>query len=416
MKRNLLEYIIKRALFEDESESTANDKKTNSVPTVPIKITILGGQDAIDYQEAGAVLGFDVKVGKLTDPLLKKELTTGDVFNYIDKWMKDNVQKYYTMLNSEGYFGIASYEFRPSERVDKYRIWIFETNYLAMIISKPFIQTNNSNANATTSQTSKNVTTNQETDKITRWLPTVSIGDAKIGQTDIAFFSTLKLWGPFLLRFLDIKFDTAGLKTYETWYNKLKKINKGIASPDFQYSNQIIEPLSSAELNVTNTSTSGVLGKQYDDTEKTDSSLNRISDVVISVLTADGESRNCIIDYNTTKTEFNADDAIKYKVKLYKGTTSKQIAGRIFASSVNNYEGSIKKINETTFALVTGYLTNWPLYSENSKFKDYEFSGLLRDGNLQPGTTVKVPYRKKEITLDQFNTILQSTKTKKSNK
>ena len=345
MKKNLLEYIIKTVLFEDD-----DSKKKKKIISVDIKELV--NQDKQDYLAAGAIFGFDVKVvAKLGDGTGIDKLSA---FSYIDKFVSLPEQSYfYNMLNKPNQTAIASYDFRKSERVHKFRIWIFETKFYQTIIDIPF---------------KKYQTVGDEVLVFTK-------ASYHISQTLINFFEEGGYWGTRLYAAIDVKIDPDGLKKYKQWYEALRKINKNKPTPNFQY----IDRGDSSELG-------SDLG-------------NELGEQDVSIKTWDGKFEIKSIVYSNDSGTYSETEMLISRVNVYNGN--------------GLFTGKLQKIGDNSFELYTGILEDYKLYSSTSEFKDFEFSGYMRFGKPLANTTVKIPGKPKSITLDEFNALVQKQTSKK---
>ncbi len=229
MKQNLLERIIRTMLFE-QSEVTPIEYDPEDIP---VKITLMNGADKTtersEYEAAGAVYGFDVKViakkfkpkqepgtDKQKTKLPKVRASADVLFKSINDTLKQpQFAKASSMLNNN-HNVLISGDLRPSARVFSFRCWVFDREFFA---------------NQTELFLKKDTTTRPE-DSVQIF---VRIPE-RLGDSSINKFENGEYYAKQLLLNKGLNrqnVDPIGLKQYEEWYNKLKKINITLPTVDF---------------------------------------------------------------------------------------------------------------------------------------------------------------------------------------
>ena len=229
MKQNLLERIIRTMLFE-QSEVTPIEYDPEDIP---VKISLMNGADKTtersEYEAAGALYGFDVRViakkfkpkqepgtNKQKSKLPKVRASADVLFKSINDTLKQpQFAKASSMLNNN-HNVLISGDLRPSARVFSFRCWVFDREFFA---------------NQTELFLKKDTTTRPE-DRVQIFVRTPErLGDSSINKFENGEYYAKQLLLDKGLNRQNV--DPIGLKQYEEWYNKLKKINITLPTVDF---------------------------------------------------------------------------------------------------------------------------------------------------------------------------------------
>ena len=228
MKQNLLERIIRTMLFE-QSEVTPIEYDPEDIP---VKISLMNGADKTtersEYEAAGAVYGFDVRViakkfkpkqepgtDKQKSKLPKVRASEDVLFKSINDVLKQPQFAKVTNILNQDHVALISGDLRPSARVFSFRCWVFDREFFA-------------------NQTELFLKKDKDTtgDQVQIFIRTLErIGDSSINKFENGEYYAKQLLLEKGLNRQNV--DPNGLKQYEEWYNKLKKINITLPTVDF---------------------------------------------------------------------------------------------------------------------------------------------------------------------------------------
>ena len=248
MKQNLLERIIRTMLFE-QSEVTPIEYDPEDIP---VKISLMNGADKTtersEYEAAGALYGFDVRViakkfkpkqepgtNKQKSKVTKERASEDVLFKSVNDTLKQpQFAKAASMLNSTNMISLISGDYRPSARVFSFRCWVFDADFFDAKLVLPFLPVTKTTGGIDTTTGLKIIDTGQEE------MVTVYVGLTKerLGNAAIMKFEDGKYFAETNLLEMDLNQETAdpkGLKQYEEWYNKLRKINGTLPTVDFKF-------------------------------------------------------------------------------------------------------------------------------------------------------------------------------------
>ena len=248
MKKNLLERIIRTMLFE-QSEVTPIEYDPEDIP---VKITLMNGADKTtersEYEDAGAVYGFDVKViakkfkpkqepgaNKQKSKLPKERASEDVLFKSINDTLKQpQFAKVASILNSTGMYALISGDYRPSARVFSFRCWVFDADFFDAKWNLPFLPVTKTTGGKDPETGLKIIDTGLE-DIVTVY---AGLTKERLGNAAIMKFEDGKWYAETSLLDLGLNqknADPKGLKQYEEWYNKLRKINGTLPTVDFKF-------------------------------------------------------------------------------------------------------------------------------------------------------------------------------------
>jgi hypothetical protein len=338
MRNSLLEHIIRTILFEDAEEISSDAEK------FPVRITTLVGTDKTDYLDAGAIYGFDVKVVAKRFKGERTRATEDVLFNSINDTLRQPfLQKISNIVNQSGLIALISGDFRPSARIFSFRCWIFESAYW----------------NNQRSLLRKKDTEVVQGDRIT----IITSVEYRIGNAEIKKFLNGDSYGGMTLvndiGLTQENVDVAGLKQYEIWYNKLRKINKTLPTIDFQ---------------ITDISK---LPKQYTE------------------IPAESELENEEIQIQ----QYIGTGSKKLKTFLFTGTaddaTYDYYSGDVIDPTTSTicFTGTLKRMRGLdTYEFWQGTLNNYKYWEGASgKIQNFVISGKVDNGNISNATTILSP-------------------------
>jgi hypothetical protein len=362
MKRDLLEQLIRKAIFEQNVDEVPVTKK------IPIKISSLIGSDKSQYVAAGAIYGFDVERA-----VVKKQkgqrASESTMFAAINDVLKNTsvFKPIYDIVNREGLVALISGDFKPSARILSFRCWIFERNYWDAQIDLPYKQEFNYKT---------------KPDEVIVYTK----ADLYIGRAVVKKFENGTWYaGQMLLdqSLNQLNVDVKGLKSYETWYNKLRKINKTLPTVEFQLTDI------------------SKLPPGYPDIPDAEDDTFYIEDVPQFTTTIDGEEfslseklENAELQIQkhirstdkTTKTFLFSGDVIQSSTFVdYIGTaTDAETANPVFVGSIRLI-GKNSTTNELEYAFLDGTLTNYAMWkgdADSPTFQTYVITGEVKNGKI----------------------------------
>ena len=214
MKNSLLEHIIRNAL-------------TEATIRTPVVIKGLYGVDKSEYEAAGAIFGFDVKT--IAKRVNKERLSNDELLEKVNRAIQENPanKPIQDFVNRDNMVAVISGDFRASARVYSFRVWIFEEQYLEFQLR--MLPLNEKGVQLSTSTPLNQITTPE--DRVVGGL-----GFSKfLGKAGVNFFENGEKYANlnYAIKYKDT-LDLNGLREYEDWYNKLKKINKTLPTVAFK--------------------------------------------------------------------------------------------------------------------------------------------------------------------------------------
>jgi len=373
MKRDLLEQIIRKAIFEQNGNDVPVTKK------IPVKISTLIGSDKSDYVAAGAIYGFDV-VRTVVKKQRGQRASESTMFAAINDVLKNTpVLPIYDVVNREGLLALISGDFKPSARILSFRCWIFEDAYILnkirMVWSDSIIQ--------------KNIGISGN-----KW--SYDYGDIGFSAFDLPgktnyyigkapvekFVNGLQYDGQKLIEMGLSQSDVNPTKLieYQAWYESLRKLNKTLPSEDFKITNIKNLPLTNPI---------------------TDNAKMYVEEIPQFTITIDGEEfslpekleneelqirRHIGGTDKTTKTFLFSGDLVKTSDKVdYIGTaTDAETANPVFVGSIRLI-GKNSTTNELEYAFLDGTLTNYAMWKDDADsptFQTYVITGEVKNGKI----------------------------------
>jgi hypothetical protein len=361
MKRDLLEQLIRKAIFEQTADSDPITKR------IPVKISTLIGSDKSDYVAAGAIYGFDV-VRTVVKKQKGQRASESTMFAAINDVLKNTpvFKPIYDVVNREGLVALVSGDFKPSARILSFRCWIFELNYWDAQIDLPYKSEFNYN---------------DKPDQATIYTKTV----LRIGRADVREFENGNYYaGPVLLELNlnQTNVDVKGLKAYEAWYNKLRKINKTLPTVDFQITDisklpaESISPAVDDKIYIEEVPqfTTTINGEEFSLPEKIENEEQQIRRYI-------GRTNT------TTKTFLFSGDWVEEtsdKVEYIGTATDAETANPVYIGTIR-LTGKNSTTNELEYRFLNGTLTNYEMWKGDNNyptFQNYVVTGEVKDGKV----------------------------------
>lgn len=377
MKNNLLERIIKNTLLEY---------------SIPVKADILVGSDQSDYEAAGAIAGFNIRV--IAKKFKGVRPSESQLFKSINNVIQQDVDfekiGLRNIANRGGMVALISGDLRASARNYSFRVWFFDEQYWKY---QTMMLPLNEKGQILSTPTELGVPVKPgETERV------ITYGYAMyLGKAGIRFFKNGKDyanldWISDSLKKKDT-LDLDGLRKYEAWYNKLKKINATLPTEEFkmpdidklpvygEIDNNIYivdeEPESRFTMSDSNTDASFAFPEKLENEEiQIKQYIGQTNKKQVKVLfTGD------ILD-----SSYDADAKIEYV-----GALTDPVTGNQFF--IGTIQAKIQKIDESGwtgyYSIRMGSLTNYKFWEgETGKQKDYVVNGAVKDFEIDDSSTI----------------------------
>jgi hypothetical protein len=374
MKNSLLEHIIRNVLAE-------------ATIRTPVVIKGLYGADKSDYEAAGAIFGFDVKT--IAKRVNKERLSNDELLEKVNRAIQENPanKPIQDFVNRDNMIAVVSGDFRASARVYSFRVWIFEEQYLDFQLR--MLPLNEKGVQLSTSTPLYQISTPED-----RFVG--GIGFSKfLGKAGVQFFENGEKYANlnYAIKYKDT-LDLNGLREYEDWYNKLKKINKTLPTVTFKMPDIDKLPDSSSEGQVDDKIYmvdenpqyyADVNGESVPISSKLENEEIQIQQYIGS--TKDETMKTFLFTGDIIDDKYQNDGIIEYVGSV----TDSDTMNPIFIGTLR-----IKNITSTydvEYIFWMGSLTNYKMWqgNENVNTQEAVLNGAVKDGEILGSSKITTP-------------------------